>query len=59
MHAGDHCLCAFCNEQLNMNAPQIQVTDSFSILQTVSASTIPPYTSTYRSWNLNIGEKAG
>jgi hypothetical protein len=47
-----------CNEQLNINAAQIQATDSFSMLQTVSASTIPPYTSTYRSWNLNIVEKA-
>jgi hypothetical protein len=24
----------------------------------VSASTVPPYTSTYRSWNLHIVEKA-
>jgi hypothetical protein len=24
----------------------------------VSASTVPPYTSTYRSWNLYIVEKA-
>jgi len=58
MPAGDHCLCALCNEQLNINAAQIQATDSFSMLQTVSASTIPPYTSTYRSWKLNIVEKA-
>ncbi|CAM6065583.1 unnamed protein product [Sphagnum tenellum] len=37
MPAGDHCLCALCNEQLNINAAQIQATDSFSMLQTVSA----------------------
>jgi hypothetical protein len=56
MATADHCLCAFCNEQLI--AAQRQAADSFSILQTVSASTVPPYTSTYRSWNLHIVEKA-